>query len=123
LWIGGIFSQDNVEQLVQSTVQAVFPKPNGVVLHLYQDDTFTTEQILSRIVAQNPGLELCMGEWNWQGGTKEEFKQYQRVLNKYTTHSFYFCENDGMVPNYGLRTAIGYRKPEFHNYVAALTEV
>lgn len=118
IYIGGMFSQPNLVELLISTINNLSTPPNGVSLHLYLNNMEETEQILMDL--QPSGLDLCMGEWNWMDGTKQNFVDYQALLNKYTKHSFYFCWSDGMVDTYGLKYTNNRKKPVFKHYSEAL---
>ncbi len=92
------------------------PTPNAVNKH-YPN----TEQDI--IAFRKYGVPVVVGETTYEGATRPQMVEWQRVLTRYTDHSFYFCWHDGMVPNMGLYTATNRPKKEYYYYKKALATV
>lgn len=111
LWIGGLFSEADPIAHLKKVIPRLDPEPTGIDYHPYMEGYEETADLFNAMTREF-GLPVSAMEWN--DSDPEGLKRFQKILNRTTDHSAWFCYDSRMVANHGVIDERGRRTPQWY---------
>lgn len=111
LWVGGLFSEADPISRLKRVLPKLDPYPSGIDYHPYQEGYEETERLFTTM---RRTFDLPISAMEWNDSDPDGVRRFQKILDRTTEHSAWFCYDSRMVQNHGVIDEQGRRTPQWY---------